>query len=303
MLLRAIVTTVLLIVGWFVPPYYKSFLLSAAMFSTLALSWDLLGGLVGYVSFGHVVFWGLGAYGTAIMCVRLGWTPFVSIFCAALIAAIIGLLFGVVTLRLSGVYFAIGTLAFAAGVQVVVAYWRNLTGGGGGIYLPPMLSLQICCFLMCLIFTVFYLSLSAMKDRNIGKILKAVRDDEEAAATLGIPVAYVRVAVLTVSAMFAGLAGGIYIVNTCFIDPKTAFDVSITVRMIIMSLLGGLGTVDGAVLGSWIYMVLSEALWARFPQIHKMLLGALLVCIVLFLREGIFNILKKKWQKVRSHAS
>jgi len=273
-------------------PYYQSFCFSLAMFATLSMAWNLVGGFLGYVSFGHVMFWGVGAYVTAIF-LKLGWSLPPALLSGGIISMIMAMIIGVSTLKLSGVYFAIGTLAAAEGLKILAAYFKNITGGGGGFYLPPVLGLQTCALLMCTVWAVFYVLLCFLLKSKHGKLIQAIRDDAQAAAALGIHVFQVRLRVFFLSAFFVGLAGGLYMINTSFINPATAFDISITVRMLVMTLLGGIGTVDGPVIGTTLYMSISELLWARFPEVHKMFLGALLIIIVLFARGGIADVARR----------
>jgi branched-chain amino acid transport system permease protein len=125
-----------------------------------------------------------------------------------------------------------------------------------------------------------------MKTRFMQSLL-AIRNNETASESLGIPTARAKAMALVISAFFPTIAGGIYILNTAFIDPKTAFDISITINMILMTVFGGIGTVLGGVIGPVVFMFLSETLWANFPFVHKALLGAIIILLVLFLPTGI----------------
>jgi len=283
---------------YFGRPYFKSFVFSLAMFATLSMAWNLVGGFLGYVSFGHVMFWGIGAYVTAIL-LKLGCSLPLALLSGGIVSMVVAVIIGVSTLKLSGVYFAIGTLAAAEGLKILAAYLKNVTGGGGGFYLPPVLDLQICALLMCTVCAAFYVVLCYLSKSKYGKLIQAIRDDEQAAVALGIHVFQVRLRVFLLSALFAGLAGGLYMINTSFINPATAFDISITVRVLVMTLLGGIGTADGPIIGTTFYMIISELLWVRFPEIHKIILGILLVITVLFARGGIIDLARR----VKVHVS
>lgn len=268
-------------------PYYQSFLMSLAMYVVLCSSWNIISGFGGYISFGHVAFWGLGAYVTAMLVGQLGLPWPVALIGAGIFVAAFAALISYPLLRLSGVYFAIAMLAMAEAVRVVVAYARPLTGGGGGIYLPPLIGVDDAFLMMGLLaIVVVTLVVLMMKTRFIQSLL-AIRNNETASESLGIPTARVKATALVISAFFPALAGGIYILNTAFIDPKTAFDISITINMILMTVFGGIGTVLGGVIGPIVFMFLSETLWANFPFVHKALLGAIIVLLVLFLPTGI----------------
>lgn len=268
-------------------PYYQSFLMSLAMYIVLCTSWNLISGFAGYVSFGHVAFWGLGAYVTAILINKLAFPWPLALIGAGLFTAAFAALISHPLLRLSGVYFAIAMLAMAEAVKVVVSYVRPLTGGGGGIYLRPLIGVEDAFLMMSLLAIVLVtLMVLTLKTRFVQSLL-AIRNNETASASLGIPTERMKAAALVISAFFPAIAGGIYILNTAFIDPKTAFDISITINMILMTVFGGIGTVLGAVVGPVAFMILSETLWANFPFVHKALLGAIIVLLVLFLPKGI----------------
>jgi branched-chain amino acid transport system permease protein len=268
-------------------PYHQSFLMSLAMYVVLCTSWNIISGFAGYISFGHVAFWGLGAYVTAMLVNHLALPWPLALGGAGAVVAAFAALISYPLLRLSGVYFAIAMLAMAEAVRVVVAYARPLTGGGGGIYLPPLIGVEDA-FLMMGLLAVFIVTLVVlmMKTRFMQSLL-AIRNNETASESLGIPTARAKAMALVISAFFPAIAGGIYILNTAFIDPKTAFDISITINMILMTVFGGIGTVLGGVIGPIVFMFLSETLWANFPFVHKALLGAIIILLVLFLPTGI----------------
>ena len=284
-------------------PYHQSFLMSLAMYVVLSTSWNIISGFGGYISFGHVAFWGLGAYVTAMLIGGLGLPWPVALIGAGVLVAAFAALISYPLLRLSGVYFAIAMLAMAEAVRVVVAYARPLTGGGGGIYLPPLIGVDDA-FLMMGLLAVFVVAFVAvmMKTRFIQSLL-AIRNNETASESLGIPTARVKSLALVISAFFPALAGGIYILNTAFIDPKTAFDISITINMILMTVFGGIGTVLGGVIGPIVFMFLSETLWANFPFVHKALLGGIIVLLVLFLPTGIVPAIRERLFRLKAAGS
>jgi len=183
-------------------------------------------------------------------------------------------------------------LALSEAVKVVVAYLRGVTGGGGGIYLPPLISLNTAYYLMWAVFATVYLTTYFLSRTSFWKFLLAVREDEIAAQSLGINTAVIRIQIFVLSSFFASLAGGVYILNVCFIDPKTAFDISLTIKAILMAVLGGLGTLEGPIIGTLLLGGFSELMWARFPFIHKVLLGAAIMAIVALLPRGVVPSLK-----------
>ncbi|MCP4382942.1 MAG: branched-chain amino acid ABC transporter permease [Hyphomicrobiales bacterium] len=284
-------------------PYYQSFFMSLAMYIVLCTSWNLISGFAGYVSFGHVAFWGLGAYVTAILITKLAFPWPLALLGAGVFTAAFAALISHPLLRLSGVYFAIAMLAMAEAVKVVISYFRSVTGGGGGIYLRPLIGVEDAFLMMSLLALVAVtLMVLTLKTRFIQSLL-AIRNNETASSSLGIPTERTKAAALVLSAFFPAIAGGIYILNTAFIDPKTAFDISITINVILMTVFGGIGTVFGAVIGPIAFMILSETLWANFPFVHKAILGAIIILLVLFLPTGIVPTIRRLFNSRKPAAS
>jgi branched-chain amino acid transport system permease protein len=268
-------------------PYYQSLLMSIAMYVVLCSSWNVISGFAGYVSFGHVVFWGLGAYLTAILINLAAWPWPLALIGAGVGTAAFAALVAYPLLRLSGVYFAIAMLALAEAVSVVIAYARPITGGGGGIYLRPMVGVDDAFLMMALLAIGLVVLIALLQKTRFIQSLLAIRGNELAAGALGIPTTRIKVQAFVFSAFFPGIAGGIYILNVAFIDPRTALDIAITLNIILMTVFGGIGTVLGPVVGPFVFMALSEVLWAQFPFVHKALLGVIIVALVLFLPRGV----------------
>jgi len=289
------------VIPMFVSPYLVSLTMTLYMYAILAITWNMLAGFTGYVSFGHVVFWGLGAYATAILIIKVGLPWEVAWLLSGIVGCGFAFSVGIPTLRLSGVYFAISMLALSEAVKVAVAYLRGVTGGGGGIYLPPLISLNTAYYLMWAVFAAVYLTTCFLSRTSFGKFLLAVREDEIAAQSLGINTAAIRIQIFVLSSFFASLAGGVYILNACFIDPKTGFDISLTIKAILMTVLGGLGTLDGPIIGTLLLGGFSELMWAKFPFIHKVLLGAVIMAIVALLPRGVIPFLRGlRWWGISS---
>lgn len=268
-------------------PYHLSLLMSIFMYVVLCSSWNVISGITGYVSFGHVAFWGLGAYITAITVTKLQFPWPLALIASGVGTSLFAALISYPILRLSSVYFAISMLALAETVKILVAYFRGLTGGGGGIYLPPIVSVGTVYLLMGFLALFMLLITYALQKTKFFQSLMAIRDNELASESLGINTHRRKTQAFIFSAFFPAIAGGIYILNVAFIDPKTAFNISITLNTIMMTIFGGIGTVLGPLIGPIIFMLLSEMLWARFPFIHKAILGIVIVIMVLGLPNGI----------------
>jgi len=281
-------------------PYYQSLFLAIAMYIVLCSSWNIISGITGYVSFGHVAFWGLGAYITAVLIVKLDFPWPLALLSSGILTGVFAALISYPILRLSEVYFAISMLALSETVKILVGYVRGLTGGGGGIYLPPLIRPNLAFLLMTILALIVVLMTYVLQDTKFFKSLLAINNNELAAGSLGIDTTRRKRQAFILSAVFPAMAGGIYILNVAFIDPKTAFDIGITLNTIMMTVFGGLGTVLGPVIGPVVFMLLSETLWARFPFVHKAILGVIIVLLVIFLPRGILSSLLRGVERLRS---
>jgi branched-chain amino acid transport system permease protein len=279
--------------------YLMHVLLVIFMFVILAVSWNILGGMTGYVSFGHVTFFALGAYLTAILYRDLGASPFLTAPLGGFLGAAVALLLGWPTLRLREDYFAIATLGLAF-IFEVLSWNLPITGGGSGIMLTaPNLGIHLTK-------SVFYLFMWAIMAAAIavswaisrskfGYGLASIREDERAAEVMGVRTARLKLVAFAVSAFFPGMAGGIFAYYVAYIEPGTVFDHSISINVVIMSILGGIGTTLGPVLGAVILSLVSEVMNIVVVSEAKVVVyGLILVVVVLFLPQGILGRMRRE---------
>jgi branched-chain amino acid transport system permease protein len=267
------------------------------MFVVLAQSWNLIGGYTGYACFGQVVFFGLGGYTTAALITHAHMPFWPAMLCSAVVAGVFAVLAGLLLLPLKGHYFAVATLAVAEGMREIVTNVPSLTGGGAGITIPsvgrnaPTAYLGndgfYLLFLGLAVFSVIVVGLIARG--KLGFALRAIHQDEDAAASLGINTTVVKVLAFAIAGMLAGLAGSVYAFQQVTIFPERLFDVNFTVLMVIMVVIGGSGTVIGPVLGAVGLQLLSEYLRVHYPDIHNLILGAIIVVAVILLPEGLVS--------------
>lgn len=280
--------------------YVVTLLLLTFMYTALAASWNLISGYTGYVSFGHAAFFGVGAYTAGILLAkRLAPWPLAAVG-AGIAAALLALILGYPALRLRGPYFAVATLGLAEVVRVAVTVAEPLTGGGKGLTLPPTLNLVPAYYAMALLAALTVGATALVASSPVGLRLLAIREDETAAEVCGVRTTRLKLAAFTGSALFAGVAGGLYAWNTGYIDPVTVFASGVTVRAIAMTMFGGQGTVWGPVLGAVVLTATGEALWARFPFLHTALFGALIVVILIAFPGGVIAILQERGWLPRS---
>jgi branched-chain amino acid transport system permease protein len=264
----------------------------------MAVSWNLTGGFTGYVDFGHAVWFGIGAYGTAVMMslqsdlVPQQFPLVPSILVGAVLSATIAALVGRMTMRLSGPYFSIAMLGFFVFMREVVRVWRPLTNGGVGLTLPPSINRPLWYWVE-LIFVVGLVAVSWwLRRTRFGSSLIAIREDEVGAEMRGINTVRAKVTIFSFSAFNTGLLGGMWAYQNTFVDPDIAFWEVRTLDAVMGTMLGGLGTVMGPVVGSGVLYYLRELLWANLLDFHLLAQGFLLAFIVMYLPKGLIGIFR-----------
>jgi branched-chain amino acid transport system permease protein len=296
--------------AWVWNPYHLHTLIMAGIFAVLALSLNLLLGYTGQLSLGHAAFFGLGAYATALLTVKLEWSPWLGMVGAVALPALAGWVIGRLALKIRGAYFVLLTISFAGVISLVSVNWMELTNGPLGlpgvpsfeIAVPglPVLSLRTksayyyvvlaavaLCYLVCL----------ALVRSRVGRALVALRENETLAQSIGVDVTHYLVLATVVSAAMAGLGGGLYAHYTRFVSPEV-FLFTYTVTMVIMVVAGGKGTLTGPVVGAVLFTALPEALRAVASWQWQMLLyGVLLVAILFFMPQGIVPSLRDRWPR------
>ena len=275
-------------------PWYSSatlmqFGINALLLATLAQGWNMIGGFTGYASFGNSVFYGLGTYGTAIAMANFH-LPFpAGLAIGAALSLTCALVFGLPILRLRGPYFAIATLGLS-GVMGAIFSNLDIAGKNIGLILPlysnDVLFFELALWLMvAATLTAFWISRS-----RFGAALVAIRENEDAAAVMGINTTVHKVAALALAAFFSALAGGIHAYWITFIDPSSAFDSSLNLKMVIMAVFGGPGSVFGPVIGTFILSAISEVLASSASTVATLFFGLVIVVAVLFMPKGLLDL-------------
>ncbi|MBV9021819.1 MAG: branched-chain amino acid ABC transporter permease [Ktedonobacteraceae bacterium] len=264
------------------------------MFVILAQSWNFIGGFTGYSAFGNVAFFGIGAYTTGLML--LSHQPFwLGLIADALVAALFAFLLGLPVLRLRGHYFAIATLGIAEALREFVAV-RDIGGGGGGLMSLPLPSLDayvgffyafLGLSLLCLLITVF------LTRSRFGYALIAIRENEQAAEALGVPTYWYKVGSFVLSAVPTALAGGLYAYWATGFDPDTVFNVGISAEMVLLTYLGGSGTILGPLLGAIAFEYASFQLQTSGFSLHNTLLGLSIAIVTIFLPQGCVRLIQE----------
>jgi len=277
------------------------------MYMVLSTSWNLMGGFTGYVSLGHVAFFGIGAYAGGLLVLRLDMANIPAVLLAGLIVGVLGAMIGYVALRVRGSSFVIVTIALVYIAGLLVQGWRGLTNGSMGLVVPSgfdgdRVDLHRFYHWHFTVLLLIVLSLWWFIDRSkFGMGLKAVREDEDKAQSLGVPTATFKLIAFTLSAAFTGLGGALYASWFGFLDPIFAFQILISSQIVLMALLGGMRTLWGPVLGAVILIPSTEYFLVRFgeTQLHLVASGLLLGVVVLLMPDGIIPMVQR--QLARRH--
>ena len=263
------------------------------LFITIAIGWNILGGYTGQISFGHASFFGIGAYTTAILWLRLGMPPLLTIPLGGLLAAVFGIIWGYPLLRLRGYFFAIATIGVGEATRVLASFWESLTGGSSGLTLPvPKVFSKVPFYYEMLIiaFLVFLLSVWIYNSK-FGLGLFAIKDDIDASETLGINTPLYKIMALAVSGFIVGIGGSFYAQYIFYVEPGDVFSFEKSVNLILINIVGGVGTIFGPVFGALIFLVLQEFVLVLFPNLHLLVYGLLLVLIIIYQPNGLAGLI------------
>jgi branched-chain amino acid transport system permease protein len=269
--------------------YFRSFAMFTMMYVVLALSWNIISGFTGYTSFGHVAFYGIGAYACAILVADHAWHWIAALGIGALLAAIVSAVVGYPVLRLKGPYFAIAMLGASEGTRVIATVWDSLTHGGVGISFPSVENSRETYYAMLVLMLATIATAYIVGHSRFGIRLNAIREDEGAAEALGIDATRYKLAAFALSAVFPAVAGGIQAYKVLYIDPASVFPIQITIAMALMSMLGGKGTVIGPILGAVMLYTAQELTWVNFPTAHLIAYGLFIVLIARFMPRGLIG--------------
>lgn len=284
----------------------------ALFYAFLGQAWNIAGGFAGQLSFGHVVFFGAGAYASTILQIRFGFNPWLGLPAAALAGALVGWVIAVLSFRagLKGSYFALITLAFAE-VLRIVANSVEITGGGLGMLIPAkpsaanfQFSERIGFYYLILALTVGSVLIALwLKRSRFGAQLAAIRENEDSARALGINTFREKVKVMMLSGAIAGVGGCFFAQYFLYIDPTIVFGVDKSVEMLLVSMIGGAGTVYGPLIGAVLLAAVSDVTRSVFnvQGLSLVIYGTLLVTIIAFLPNGLIDVFKR-WGRQRKAA-
>jgi len=287
-------------------PFPHHVMIIIFMYALMAQSWNILAGYCGQISLGHAAFFGIGAYSTGYLFYAHQVSPWIGMLVGVFLAMLMAVAIGIPTFRLRGHYFAIATLLIGEGVQIFFQRWE-LVGAASGIFLPivreqPLLSFQFHATKLPYYYIILaFLSLACLVvwrlDRTrIGYYFRAIRDEPEAASSLGVNVTLYKSFAFMMSAGLMSMAGAFYCQYVLVIDPETVFPFSLSILVVLMAVMGGAGTLWGPIIGAVVLVPLSEVTRIYFGgtggTLDLMIYGALIVLICIFKPEGLVGAVK-----------
>lgn len=305
---RLAVLAVLVLLPRFVQDrYFMHIVVTAGIFTILTMSWNLLAGYTGQLNLGHAAFYGVGAYTSALVSMKLGISPWLGLPAGGVVAAFFGFLLGFPALRLSGPYLAITTIGFAEILRLVAINWVDLTRGSLGLSGIPLLTpIHVGSWRFQFYFEkdYYYVVLAAalitffcirrLTRSEFGVSLMALRDDQTGAQSIGIDISAYKLAAFTISAFFAGFAGALFAHFVRLVSPE-AMSLHVTFDVLTMTMVGGLGTMGGPIVGAIALTILSNCL--RYLEdflkmdIRLVAYGLMLILTIRFMREGLMGLI------------
>lgn len=292
-------------------PFILHILILMFLFIALGEAWNLIGGYAGQLSLGHAAFFGLGAYTSFLLHVRYGTSPWLGMFLGGLVAVVFALLIGAICFRLRGPYFALATIALAEVLRLVVVNWSSVTQGAEGIVvskvptltIPNLFTVQFGSklpyyYLILLISSAIVFSTYKIANSKVGFFLLAIKNNQDASESLGVDTTRYKLIALIISAFFTGILGAFYAFFVLFIDPESVLEISLSIKIVLVALIGGTATVIGPVVGGALIVLLSETLRGYFATAHLLIYGSLVILVVLFMPDGLVGALSSLRKRI-----
>jgi len=273
--------------------YWVRVITTIFMYAVISQGMNLMSGYMGYLPFGNAMFFGIGAYVTAIGMNK--GLPFLLILpIAAITAMLLSVVLGTPILRLRGHYFAIATIGMSGALLSIVQNATEITGGAMGATLPiidkaPGIVYNYFYLAMLTLMVAATLSIHLIVKSKFGFGIRSIKANEEAADSMGINTTFYKVTAWAISAFFTSIAGALYAYWMSFIGPDEVFDIMIAVNTIVIMLIGGAGTVLGPIIGAFIIELFAEVAWSTFLEYHLAVLGIMIIIIVMFVPKGVIS--------------
>ncbi len=292
--------------------HYLDVMVFVGIFSLIAMGLSLLMGYAGQISLGHAAFFGLGGYSSGILCAKLALSPWLAVVAGAVITGVVAYAVGVPSLKLKGHYLAMATLGFGGIVRIFLNEEVELTGGPSGLSDIPRLeilnvpidselSFYILVWSLVLLVLVFCLNLIHSR---VGRALRSLHDSEVAADAMGVETARYKVMIFVLSAVLASLAGSLYAHYVGFLSPGS-FNLLLSIKLVMMVVVGGMHSLWGALLGTWLLTFLGNEWLHVFKDFDILVYGAILLLVVMALPEGLVSVVPRLghvWKRGRESA-
>ena len=278
----------------FFSAYIVSFLIITLMFIIMSCSWNIFCGFTGYISLGHGMFFGAGAYAFTLALVKGGLPYYYSIALAAIVAGILAFLIGLflLTIRIRVAYFAMITLGFNEIFQAICAN-STLLGESSGFTIPPVPHLHVPYYILLGVAVVAVGGTYMLDRSHAGLALKAISQDEEVADTMGINVTRLKIIFFVLSGILPGIVGGIMAWFWSYLDPYQGFNLVFSFQVVIIAILGGMGTVFGPVIASVFMTLLIEILSTNLPHFYNIIFGVLVTIVIIISPRGMNALIGK----------
>ena len=294
MLIVCIVRVVaLVILGFAGSNNIRRILIKVFLYCAMAVMWNLMSGYTGMTSLGQQAFIGVAGYSMAVMTTTYLASYWIGLLVGGAIGAVLALVLAVILFRMRGMYFAVATWVIAEALKTFFLSWKFVNQGGGMAVTgrPDRTIIYLVALAICVAaIVVVYLLLNS----KIGLGLTAMRDDADAASSVGVNIFKSKLICFVIAGIFTALAGGWYFLNNVSIYPASGYGNSWTVAVVFIVIIGGIGTMAGPIVGSIIYVALAEVL-ADFPGWSNIILGLIAILVILFLPDGILGTLQKKF--------
>lgn len=296
-------------------PIFLHLMILIFFYAYLTISWNIVGGFAGQLSLGHTAFTGIGAYTSTLLFIQLGVTPWIGMFIGGILAAIAAITIGYPCFRLRGAYFALATIGFVETLRIVIESTNEIFGiqikGAMGMTLPLLghspinfqfLSKAYYYYIILMMMLIALYVTYRISKSKLGYYLFAIKNDLDAAASLGVDVSRCRLKAAALSAFLTGLGGTFYAQLVLFIDPAGIIGLYLSFEIAFIAIIGGRGTLLGPVLGSFLLVPVSELtrvyLGGTYFGVHLIVFGGVLVLVMLFLPRGINDVIVRGYSRV-----
>lgn len=296
--LLAILLVSLIVPMFVVNKFYMHIIILMLFYAAISGSWNILAGYAGQLSLGHAIFFGIAGYTSTLLFIKLGISPWIGMMVAIVLCMLVGAFIGYPTFRLKGPFFTLATLAFSEVIRLLVSHFKGLTNGAVGLNIPfhpgwgtMMFRAKEPYYFIALAILLLVLGLTYWIDRSkLGSYLIAIREDEDAAEALGIPITRYKMFAVLISSGLAAISGVFYAQYILFIEPEAVFNVNFSVQVALITIIGGMGTVFGPLVGSIIMIPLNEVLRSAFSSLNGLnffIYGIILILVVTVIPNGI----------------